>query len=280
MDDQPAKPSEQTALWNGPGGRGWVALQDLVDQVYQPLEGLLVDEISPATTSHVLDVGCGTGGTTVAAARRFGARGSCTGVDISEPMIAAARERAVPSGVSVSFIVADVQTYPLERASFDAIISRFGVMFFDDSVAAFANLRRAASPGARLRCLVWRSAAENPFMTAAEHAAAPLLPDLPARRPNEPGQFAFADRDRVRAILQASGWSEIDIQPIDVPCAMPESALVRYFTQLGPVGRMLQQANDERRAQVVAMVRPAFDPYVHGAEVRFTAACWMAGARA
>jgi len=280
MNDQPPKPSEQTALWNGPGGRGWVALQNLVDQVYQPLEDLLVAALPPATASRVLDVGCGTGGTTVAAARRLGARGSCTGVDISEPMIAAARERAVPSGASVSFLVADAQTYPLERASFDAIISRFGVMFFDDAVAAFTNLRRAARPGALLRSVVWRSAAENPFMTVAEHAAAPLLPDLPARRPNAPGQFAFADRDRVRGILQDSGWSEIDIQPIDVPCAMPESALVRYFTQLGPVGRMLQQADDARRAQVVATVRPAFDPYVHGAEVRFTAACWMVGARA
>ena len=280
MNDQPPKPSEQTALWNGPGGRGWVALQDLVDQVYQPLEELLVDAISPATASRVLDVGCGTGGTTVAAARRLGASGSCTGVDISEPMIAAARDRAVQSGASVSFIVADAQTYPLERARFDAIISRFGVMFFDDAVAAFTNLRRAARPGALLRCVVWRSAAENPFMTAAEHAAAPLLPDLPARRPDEPGQFAFADRDRVRGILEQSGWSAIDIQPIDVPCAMPENALVRYFTQLGPVGRMLQQADDERRARVVATVRPAFDPYVHGAEVRFTAACWMVGARA
>ena len=153
-------------------------------------------------------------------------------------------------------------------------------MFFGDPVAAFANLRGAARAGARLRCVVWRSAAENPFMTTAERAAAPLLPDLPARRPDEPGQFAFADRDRVRRILDESGWSEIDIQPIDVPCAMPENALVRYVTQLGPVGRFLQQADDELRARVVATVRPAFDPYVHGPEVRFTAACWMVGARA
>jgi SAM-dependent methyltransferase len=280
MDRQPPKTSEQSALWNGAAASGWVASQDLLDRTYQAIEDRLVDEISPATTSRVLDVGCGTGSTTVAAARRLGANGRCTGVDISEPMIAAARDRAERAGMPVTFIVADAQTYPFEPASFDAIISRFGVMFFADSVAAFTNLRRAASAGAILRSVVWRSAEDNPFMTAAEQAAAPLLPDLPARRPNEPGQFAFADRDRVRGIFEAAGWSQIDIQPIDVPCAFPESALVRYVTQLGPVGRALQPATDDRRARVVAAVRPAFDRYVHAAEVRFNAACWMVAARA
>jgi SAM-dependent methyltransferase len=280
MDDQQPKLSEQTALWSGAGGQGWVAAQQLVDQLFQPLEDLLVDTVSPETTRRVLDVGCGTGGTTVAVARRLDANGSCTGIDISEPMIAAAQARAQRQGASVVFIVADAQTYPLEPASFDAIISRFGVMFFNDSVEAFRNLRRAARAGASLRLIVWRSADENPIMTTAERAAAPLLPDLPARRPNEPGQFAFADRDRVRQILQDSGWSAIDIQPIDVPCALPENALVRYLTSLGPVGRRLQQADDQLRARVVAAVRPAFDPYVHDAQVRFSAACWMVGARA
>jgi SAM-dependent methyltransferase len=280
MTDQQPKPSEQTALWNGAGGHGWVALQESVDQMYQAIEDLLVDAITSETTSRVLDVGCGTGGTTVAVARRLGATSRCTGIDISEPMIAAAHDRAEREGVPVTFIVADAQTYAFERATFDAVMSRFGVMFFNDPVAAFTNLRRGARARAMLRAVVWRSAAENPFMTTAERAAAPLVPDLPARRPNEPGQFGFADRNRVSGILEASGWSEIDIQPIEVSCAMPENALVPFFTQLGPVGRILQEAGDDLRARVIAAVRPAFDPYVDGVEVRFTAACWMVGARA
>jgi hypothetical protein len=116
-------------------------------------------------------------------------------------------------------------------------------------------------------------------MTAAERAAAPLLPNLPARRPDAPGQFAFANRDRVHAILEESGWAGIDIRPIDVECAFPEKELVTYLTRLGPVGMVLHEADDRTRSQVVQTVRPAFDPYVHGAEVRFTAACWMAGAK-
>ena len=280
MNDQPQKPTDAAALWGGTGASGWIASQDVIDRMFQPIEDLLVDAIAAEPTSAVLDVGCGTGSTTVAVARRLGASGRCTGVDISEPMIAAARERAERARASATFVVADAQTYPLEEAGFDAIMSRFGVMFFNDMIAAFRNLRRAARAGARLRCVAWRSPADNPFMTTAERAAAPLLPDLPVRRPDEPGQFAFADRDRVRRILDDSGWTAIDLQPIDVPCAIPERDLVRYLTQLGPVGRMLQQADDSLRARVLAVVRPAFDPYVHGAEVRFSAACWMVAARA
>ena len=116
-------------------------------------------------------------------------------------------------------------------------------------------------------------------MTTAEHAAAPLL-TLPARQPNEPGQFGLADRDLVHRILEQSGWRDGDLTSVDVPCAMPEPALARYITQLGPVGRALQQADDELRARVVTTVLSAFAPFVQGAEVRFAAACWMIAARA
>jgi SAM-dependent methyltransferase len=208
------------------------------------------------------------------------AKGHCVGIDISAPMIAAARARAERDGTSARFIRADAQTHGFEPASFDMIVSRFGVLFFDDPVRAFANLRRAASTDAELRFVAWRSAAENLFMTTAERAAAPLLPSLPARRRDAAGQFAFADRRRVYSILEESGWVDIDIRPIDVACAIPETELVRYVGRLGPVGLALQEADDPTRTQVIETVRAAFDPYVHGAEARFTAACWMVGARA
>lgn len=117
-------------------------------------------------------------------------------------------------------------------------------------------------------------------MTTAERAAAPLLPNLPTRQPNVPGQFAFADQHRVRCILEESGWFGIDMRPVDVVCILPERELVRYLTRLGPVGRALQEVDQQSRTQVIETVRAAFDPYVHGAEVRFTAACWLGSARA
>jgi len=235
--------SEQEQLWNGPSGRVWVEAQALLDQTFRPFEDLLVEAALARSPRRVLDIGCGTGATTLALARRLGAHARCVGLDISDPMLALARERAAREGSQAEFIRADAQTYRFEPASFDLIVSRFGVMFFDDPVAAFANLRRAATGDATLRLVAWRSAADNPFMTAAERAAAPLLPNLPTRNPDGPGQFAFADAARVRAIFDQSGWTGIDIQPIDVECAFPARELDSYLTRLGPVGRVLQDGD-------------------------------------
>ena len=280
MDVTHQTEDEQTTLWNGRAGRAWVDAQELLDEMFKPFEDLLVEAVSAGSAGRVLDVGCGTGSTTLAVARRLGAKGRCIGIDISDPMLAAARARAEREGTAASFIRANAQIQAFEPASFDTIISRFGVMFFDDPVRAFANLRRAACDDAELRFIAWRSDAENPFMTTAERAAAPLLPNVPARRPDAPGQFALADRSRVYRILEESGWAGIDIRPIDVACALPENELVHYLSRLGPLGLVLQEANERTRTQVTETVRAAFDPYVHGAEVRFTAACWMVSARA
>ena len=280
---------EQARLWNGPSGRAWVENQELLDQLYKPFESLIVEIASATPRRAVLDVGCGAGATTLAVARHpRGAGGAgdaapdgaiCVGVDISEPLIAAARARARRENTPATFICANAQTHPLEPATFDLIVSRFGVMFFDDPVAAFANLRRAARNGGELRVIPWRSAAENPFMTTAERAAAPLLPNLPPRRQNAPGQFALADAQHTNSTLEASGWSDIDIRPIDVTCTMPATELARHVTRLGPVGLALQDADAETRARVTETVLAAFAPFVHGEEVRFTAACWMVAAR-
>jgi ubiquinone/menaquinone biosynthesis C-methylase UbiE len=280
MGDVHGKVGEQAQLWNGPSGRAWVELQAVLDNMLKPFGDMVVEAALARRTGSVLDVGCGTGATTLEAARRLGAKGRCVGVDISEPLISAAHSRAEREGVTANFIHADAQTYEFEQASFDMIISRFGVMFFEDPVKAFANLHRAASRDAELRFVAWRSAAENPFMTTAERAASPLLPNIPARRPDAPGQFAFADQHRVRRILQESGWNGIDIQSVNLVCTLPEKELVGYFTRLGPVGRILLEADDRTRAYVITTVRAAFDPYIEGAKVCFNAACWLVGAKA
>jgi ubiquinone/menaquinone biosynthesis C-methylase UbiE len=270
----------QSEMWNGPSGHAWVKAQAVTDQMFRQIETLLVEAVG-AGHKRVLDVGCGTGSTTLVVAKRWGV--PCTGVDISAPMIAAAKERAKQEGVAADFLLADVQTQVFAPASFDTIISRFGVMFFEEPVKAFANLRRAASDNAALRCIAWRSPEENAFMTTAERAATPLLPslqNLPQRRPGAPGQFAFADRQRVQGILEESGWRDIGIAPIDVECVLPAGDLDGYFTRLGPVGQAIQEAEEPLRSQIIDTVRKAFAPFVHGDEVRYTAACWMISARA
>ena len=280
MDAELPTYDDQARLWNGRAGQAWIAQQPLLDRLFEPMQDLLTAEVVERRGRQVLDVGCGPGTTTLAVARRLAPGGRCVGIDISAPMIEFARERAANDGAPVSFICADAQTYAFEAASFDTIMSRFGVMFFGDSVAAFANLRRAAREDAALRFIAWRSPEENPFMTTAQRAAAPLLSYVPARRPDAPGQFAFADRGRVSRILEASGWADIDVRAIDIPCTFPEPDLLSYITRLGPVGLVLQDADEQLRAKVIQTIRPAFEPFVHGGDVRFTAACWMVSARA
>jgi SAM-dependent methyltransferase len=270
---------EQAKLWNGSAGCAWVEAQALLDRTLQPFEDLLVEAVAASGARRVLDIGCGTGSTARAVARLLDSRGQPAGIDISEQMIEAARMLSAQDRTQPTFICADAQTHQFELGSFELLISRFGTMFFTDPVAAFANLRRAGAQGARLCSITWRGPETNPFMTAAERAAAPLLPNLQGRRADVAGPFGLADERRARAILEASGWTEIDIRPIDVVCTLPEHELIRYGTRFGPVGTALRDADPHTRAQVATAVRTAFDPYVHGTDARFTASCWQVAAR-
>ncbi|MBL7490441.1 class I SAM-dependent methyltransferase [Frankia sp. AgB1.9] len=266
----------QKALWSGVAGRGWVAAQELLDRMYQPFEDLLAESV--ALGAQVLDVGCGVGATTLAAARRAGECGRCVGVDISEPMIEAARLRTEREAVPALFLHGDAASHTFQPAAFDVIISRFGVMFFDDAVGAFANLRGAARAGGRLRFVAWRGPAENPFLTAAEQAASPMLPGLASRDPDAPGPFALARQDHTRRVLADSGWTGIDIERLDVPCSLSEAELERYFTLVGPVGRALAELDGDLRAKVIEAVRTGFAPFLQDGRVRYTAACWAVNA--
>lgn len=272
---------DQAANWNNASGKTWVEMQAVLDRMLAPYEKLVVDAGFPGEGGRVLDIGCGAGATTLAMARRVGPAGRCVGLDISGPLVAAARARAATEGLgTASFIEGDAQTQALDRDGFDAVISRFGVMFFDDPVAAFANIRRATRPGAGLAFVAWRSPAENDFLTAALRAAAPLLPDLPAPEPDAPGQFAFADGNRVRSILTSAGWSATELKPVDVACEIAETDLMAYVTRLGPVGLALRETDAATARKVEGVLRQAFARFVAAGMARFTTACWLATARA
>ena len=279
MVQTPSSDNNYSEIWNGPAGRAWVETQDLLDRIMKPIGDSLIEALTLAPECRLLDVGCGTGSTTVAAARKIGTKDSCVGIDISEPMLAAARRRAEHEGATITFLCANAETYPFVSQQFDAIISRFGVMFFADPVQAFSNLRKAARNQAELRLIVWRSAEDNPFMTEAERAAAPIL-SLQVRKANAPGQFAFGDARNVNSILQKSGWKDAEILPLDIACSLPKSELNRYLTNLGPVGTALQSADQQTHDRVLQAVRPTFAKYIQGNEVQFNAACWMIHARA
>jgi ubiquinone/menaquinone biosynthesis C-methylase UbiE len=276
-----ATAGDRSALWNSSSGGAWVRLQDALDTMYRPIEELLVEQVAAVAhePASAIDVGCGTGATTLALARRLGADAAVLGVDVSEPMLDAARARVARAGLSVPFVAADAQSHDFGPGGPRVVASRFGLMFFDDPGAAFANLRAAASPGGALRAIVWRGPEQNPFMTAAPAAAADLLEVAPYRS-GVPGPFGLDDDERTASMLREAGWRDVTVEPVDLECAFPESDLVPYLTQMGSVGRALATRDEATRAHVVDRVRPALEPFVRGDEVVFTAACWLVSASA
>jgi SAM-dependent methyltransferase len=269
-------PEDQAALWNGEMGRTWVEMARVTDQLFEPLTAPLL-EVASAGATALLDVGCGAGFTTLALARELGEEARTVGADISGPLLVAARDRSNAAGVPIEFVFGDAQTFDFEPATFDLIVSRLGVMFFADPVAAFANLRGAATDAARLRFICWRDPAENPFMTLTARATKDLL-DLPARVPNTPGPYGLADPERTRGILTDAGWREVGVRPFDAVCAMPADELMTFLTRIGPLREALAEADVERRVAVLEAVQTAAEPYVEGDRASFEAALWIVDA--
>jgi SAM-dependent methyltransferase len=252
-----------------------------MERINRPVGDAVARAVQPALGDRVLDVGCGAGATTLDMARLVGPGGRCVGVDISQPLLEAARQAAEAEGAApTGFIEADAQVYSFEDGSFDAAISRFGVMFFDDPNAAFANLRRALRRDGRLAFASWRSAADNPLSLVPVVASAPFLPPRPQPAKEAPGRFAFADRDRVRGILERSGWRDIAIEPLDVPTPVSFEELMALSLQLGTLGPVLRDQPQAVRDQVRDAVAASLRPYVVDGVVPMNAACWLVTARA
>jgi SAM-dependent methyltransferase len=210
------------------------------------------------------------------------ASGAVVGLDISRPLLDVARRRAAESGAAnVSFVEADAQIYAFAPATFDAVFSRFGVMFFADPPAAFANMRRALKPGGRLAFVCWRTPAENMFMTLPYAAAASRLPPASPPTPGAPGPFAFADPARVRNILSGAGFRDIDLTPHDRKIGGGDlEQTLAVSLNVGLLGRALLE-NPDRRALVVDDVREALRPHADGdGVVRLDSASWIVTARA
>ena len=275
----------QVAYWNDRAADTWTALQERLDRSFADITALILARAAAAPGERVLDVGCGCGDTTLALARAVAPGGAVLGVDVSRPMAARARARAEDAGLGhVRLEVDDAATHAFAPASVDLVASRFGVMFFADPAAAFANLRRAVRPGGRLAFVCWRAMALNRWMAAPFEAAAPLLPPPPPADPGAPGPFAFADAGRIREILAAAGWTEVAVDPADTqvttaPPGEPDTAL-DYALRMGPLGRALAEAPADTRGRVEAAVAAALEPFHTETGTVLPAAVWLVSARA
>ena len=267
--------ADQREYWNREGGSVWVEDQARFDEMLAPFATAVLDAAGLGADTTVIDLGCGTGALTLAAAARAG---HATGLDISVPMIDAARRRAEREGVTnARFDVCDAQADPLPSA--DVAVSRFGVMFFEDPIAAFANVRRAIAPSGRLVFVCWQGLLVNEWMTlptftAAEHVP---LPDPPA--PGTPGPFSLGDEDHLRAVLDGAGFADVAITPFTTTLLLGGTGSVEdavpFLERTGMGRTMLSEASPEALTRVREGLATALAPHHDGTGVRLGAATWI-----
>ncbi len=270
----------QVAYWNGPIGEAWARERDKRDRDHAFLTRALLDLAAPKPGEHVLDIGCGSGTTTLRLAEAVGPKGYVLGIDISRPMLALARRRASADRSRARFDEGDAADYFFEP-TFDLIFSQLGVMFFADPVAAFTNIHRAARPGGRLVFACWRHPFEHLWAFVPESAAKPFLPPTPPSDPNAPGRYAFQNPDRVKSVLLQAGFHAPELQKLDAQTfagATPEEAAASAIDS-GPLQRTLADADAATRANVRAAVTERLAKEMGPNGIYLTSAAWLVQAR-
>ncbi len=276
--------AEQIRYWNEAAGPPWVAFQDAIDRQIGPLGRLAMERVGVQRGERVLDVGCGCGHTTLEIARRVGPDGSVLGIDLSTAMLEQLSTSVRAAGLAnVRTLNGDARSHPFPPASFDVAYSRFGVMFFADPDAAFANLRSALRPGGRLGFVCWQALPKNPWMLAPLMAAAQVIALPPPPPPDAPGPFSFADPERVRGILARAGFEEVSVEPHEETLAVGGSRelerVVEFILQVGPTGTVLRDADAETKQRVEETVRESLRPHLGPEGLRMGSAVWIVTAR-
>ena len=288
---------EQIAYWNGDGGRKWAERDELMAGVLAPISDALLTRVAPRRARTALDVGCGGGSNTLQLLQHLDNPTHILGIDVSAPLLEVARARVAERGIAalrtaplrtapartasprIEFLRADAATHDFGDWRFDVLFSRFGVMFFDDPVAAFAQLRRAAHRNAGLAFCCWQALHKNPWTALPLKAALTVLPAPEPVAPHSPGPFAFADAAYVREVLARAGWSDTRIEPyaptLEFSIEGGYEAAVRELVNTGPVGRLLAPAEPPAREAVYAAARRALKDYYRGDTLALAGAVWF-----
>ena len=273
---------DQFEHWNDSEATGdWVTYQERYDRMLEPFAGLILKAAALSPGEQVLDVGCGCGSTTLAAAHAV-TPGPVTGIDLSAAMLARARDNAAHAGlVNASFEQADAQVHEF-GTSYDAVISRFGVMFFADPVAAFANLLAATRPGGRLAFACWQPLAENDWLLIPLEALAEHVPVPEPDEPGAPGMFSLSGTDRLDQVLSAAGWHDMSAASERMSILMGGGTLddaMAFLRGRSIVRRMLADVDQRARDRAMEAVRDALASHADGNEVRLDASVWLVTAQ-
>ena len=280
----------QIAYWNEVAGAKWVANQDRLDRLMAPLTDALLAVAAPRLGERVLDVGTGCGDLALRASERVGSRGHVTAVDVSRPMLAhaEARRRHLPpeDRAPVEWREADAMTHGFDP-DVDLLVSRFGVMFFEDPPRAFANLRQALRPGGRFAILTWRRRDEVEWMQAPLDWIAAIVPP-PEDAPGEIGPFALADAEATCRMLTRAGFAQVTATPVDrdlvigeagSPDDDPDRAAINeamvVLADTGPAARQLRDAEPAARAEALDFLLAGVKRHVRDGRVLLGGACWI-----
>lgn len=284
MTDRPSPNADQAEFWNGPGGETWTTQRDRFNAMLRPIGLEVLKRAQPQAGEHVLDVGCGTGETAGDLAREVTPGGSVTGLDISDLMLAEARRHNQGHDVPVQFHAADAQTHAFDDDAFDLVFSRFGVMFFENSVAAFANLARALKPQGRLTFACWQSVDRNGWVhLPRDIVARHITLEGPGPDPTAPGPFAFGAEGRAAELLGQAGFRDVTVEAHDTKVVMggggSVEAAVHAVTDQGPLSRAIHDAPDDVQARIRDDLTAALADHVHDDGVRLGAGVWLVTAR-
>ena len=263
----------------------WLASEEHTELVSASFGAAAMGRLGLRAGQRVIDIGCGSGSTTLALAKLVAPGGEAVGIDIAPAMVQAARERAARAeGAKVAFLIADAQAEDLGESAFDAAYSRFGAMFFADPTAAFANIRAALRSGGAFAFACWSNVFANEWMFVPGSAVVSVtgsLPPMPG--PGEPGPFSLEDPDRVEALLSDTGFTQIEVTPqlrsIVIPRTEIES-LVAVARRVGPVREALRTADDATTARIEEAVRTVLFQRIEHDELRLGASALIVSARA
>jgi ubiquinone/menaquinone biosynthesis C-methylase UbiE len=270
----------QRDFWSGKGGDIWVERQNAMDTMLSHLGEAALNKLNLNEGENVLDIGCGCGHTTLNIAKRISPDGQVTGLDISEPMLKRAKESANEMSISnASFNCVDVQTDDMGEEVYSAAFSRFGVMFFEDPVAAFCNINKSLITGASLSFVCWQSPALNPWQSLFIEAVKKYV-DLPSPPPRSPSPFAFMESEYVSSILEESNFQNIMIEGYEAEVNMFSgrslSDSVKDYISINPVvSGMLKDSTEQEKTEIINSAIEAFSPYYSAKGLMFPSATWL-----